>query len=333
MFVIDFTIREVRRMRGTDFGNLRAFMMIVDSGSFVRAAAALKIAPSTLSYTIQVLEGRLGTKLLQRTTRTVRLTEAGSRLARRLGPMMSEFDTLMEDLTEPREKPSGTLKLCVPRMPMRLYMEPLLNGFEAAYTDITIDLTIGDVLVDIAVSGFDAAVIPNRSIQDDLVSIRLGPELKRIVYASPRYLARFGAPSEPGDLVHHNCINFRGPHTGAIYPWEFQRGQERFEVAVSGSLIVSDSTYTLSAALSGKGIGYGIEPISKPFLDDGSLISLLEGWVAPHPGFMLCYPKNRNISAALKALLSYVRKQSRAGSRLNDDRVNGRLGSTHIVRT
>lgn len=298
-------------MRGTDFANLRAFMMIVDTGSFTRAASALKIAPSTLSYTIQSLEERLGTSLLHRTTRSVIPTEAGSRLARRLEPMMAEFDALLKDLTEQHEKPSGKLKLCVPRMPMRLYMEPLLDGFEAAYPDITIDLTIGDVLVDMTTSGFDAAVLPNRNINDDLIAINLGSGLKKVIYASPKYLARFGIPTHPKELLNHNCINFRGPNTGEIYPWEFQQGKVRFEIAVKGSLIVSDSTFALSAALNGKGIAHGIEPISRSYIDDGDLISILSDWVAPHPGFLLCYPKIRYASAVLKAFVSYVRKQKR----------------------
>lgn len=289
-------------------------MMIVETGSFARAASVLKIAPSTLTYTIQSLEESLGLTLLQRTTRTVLPTEAGSRLARRFRPMMLEFDSLIEDLTESREKPTGTLRLCVPRMPMRLYMEPLLDGFEAAYPGIRIDLTIGDILVDLTASNFDAAVLPNRNIDDGLASLRLCGAIRRVVYASPQYLSRFGTPLHPEDLARHNCINFRGPNTGVIYPWEFQRDEEQFSISVDGSLIVSDSTFAVSAALNGKGIGYGIEPISKSYVDSGSLISLLNEWVAPHPGFLLCYPKIRSVSAALKALLLFLERQQKSSS-------------------
>ncbi|WP_182086395.1 LysR family transcriptional regulator [Aureimonas sp. ME7] len=298
-------------MRGTDFANLRAFMTIVETGNFARAATALQIAPSTLSYTIQTLEQRLGITLLHRTTRKVLPTEAGAGLARRLAPMLSDFDTLLEDFVEKAAKPTGVLKLCIPRIPMALYMEPLLSGFEAAYPEVTIDLTIGDFVTDITASGFDAGVVPNRDLGDDVVAISLGKPLKRIVYASPAYLARFGTPRHPEDLKRHNCINYRGSLTGQIYDWEFQNDGNRFTMAVSGSRIVSDTTFALSAALKGQGIGYGIEQLSQPFIEAGSLVSILDEWIAPHPGFVLAYAKVRHATAAMKALASYVRNERR----------------------
>ncbi len=197
---------------------------------------------------------------------------------------------------------------------MRLYMEPLLSGFEAAFPDITIDLTIADLAGDLATSGFDASVVANRDLNEDHVVIELSGPVNRITYASPQYLARFGKPEHPRDLKHHNCIGFRGALTGRVYDWEFQRGKEHIKVAVNGTLIVTDTAFALSAALNGKGIGYGIEQISKAFVDEGSLTEILPEWSVPHPGFVLCYPKSRQTSAALKALISYIRRQRRAAN-------------------
>lgn len=299
-------------MRGTNFANLRAFMAIVESGSFSKAAKSLGVSPSTLSYTIQSLEQRFGLRLLNRTTRRVVPTEAGARIARRFAPLLSEFDSLISELSASGDRPSGTLKICVPRMPMQLYVEAMLDGFEAAYPDITIDLTIGDLFGDLAASDYDAAVFASHQLTNGLVAISLTGPLDRITYASSGYVAHFGMPAHPLDLKQHNCIVWRGPVSGKLYDWEFRRGDDYVKFTPKGSLIVSDTSFALSAALNGKGIGYGIEQISRRYIEEGRLIALLPEWSTPHPGYSLAYPGNRRDSAVLKAFVSYIRRRQHA---------------------
>lgn len=301
-------------MRDSDFAKMRAFLLVAEFGSFARAAEVMGVAPSTLTYHIQELEKHFGMTLLHRTTRKAAPTDAGQRLSERLKPMMLDFERIVSDMEKLRFTPAGTLRLCVPRMPMQLYMEPLLQGFEAAYPDITIDLTISDVPPKDTGEEFDVIVAANRHLREDLVAITLAPRMPRIIYASPDYIGRFGRPERPEDLRAHNCINFKGPGSREVYHWEFERDGTPFNLQVSGSLIVSDSAFMLSAALKGKGIGYGIAPISAEHIKAGRLVSLLPEWTAWHPGFVFCYPKVAQKSAVLSAFVAYIRR-GRAASK------------------
>ncbi|MDE1146864.1 MAG: LysR substrate-binding domain-containing protein [Azospirillaceae bacterium] len=295
-------------MRGSEFADLRAFATIVAQGNFARAAAHLNVSPSALSQTIRGLEARLGVRLLNRTTRSVSVTDAGARLYARLKPVMEELEAAVADVNDLRERPAGTLRLTSSRVAAERFLAPILGEFHRAYPDIVLDTTVDDVVRDIVAEGYDAGIRLGELISEDMVAIKLGGSLRQVAVASPDYLARCGMPRHPRELLDHACINWRWTETGRIYHWEFQEpGGEWFSVAVKGPVIVSDRSMVLAAALQGVGIALWLEDRILPYLQDGRLVPILEDWCGPFPGFFLCYPKQRHTPVPLRVFADFMR--------------------------
>jgi DNA-binding transcriptional LysR family regulator len=297
-------------MRGTEFGELAAFVAIADHGNFSKAAANLGISTSTLSQSIRSLEERLGVRLLNRTTRSVALTEAGERMLRQVRPALDELGSAIESATALRDTPAGTLRLSVASLAVSLVIEPLLAGFRAAYPDITLDIVVDDSQADIVDGRFDAGIRMGGRIEHDMIAMRLSRDSRLIAVASPGYIALHGRPDTPQELRTHNCIRFRKT-TGAIYPWEFERGAEKVEIAVDGTLITNNFDLVVRAALEGVGIGYAVEGAMAAHLREGRLIQLLEEWSRPYAGYHLFYPSRRQMPAKLKAFAEYLRGPAR----------------------
>jgi DNA-binding transcriptional LysR family regulator len=311
-------------MRGSEFGDLTAFLTIVDQGNFARAAAQLRLSPSTLSYKIRELEERLGARLLNRTTRSISLTDVGNRLALRLAPLVAGLDAALEEVHEYAGKPKGLLRICCPRIAMTHYLEPHISAFRKSFPDITLDITVSDVAIDIAANGFAAGVRSNKYLENDVVAIQLGQPLRRIVYAAPAYLETHGIPAEPSDLIKHNCINLRWPGSGEIYKWEFtDRAGKDFSISVNGTNITSDSNAMIPMALDGLAIGYGMEPIPSPYLSSGQLVEILQEWSSYHSGFALYFHKQGEIPAPLRHFVDFIKarnaKANQGASEFSDD--------------
>ncbi|TWB43477.1 LysR family transcriptional regulator [Nitrospirillum pindoramense] len=295
-------------MRGSEFADLRAFATIVAQGNFARAATQLHVSPSALSQTIRALEARLGVRLLNRTTRSVSVTDAGSRLYARLKPVMEELEAAVADVNDLRERPAGTLRLTSSRVGAERFLAPILGRFHQAYPDIILDITVDDVVHDIVAEGYDAGIRLGEMISDDMVAIKLGGSLRQVAVAAPGYLARHGMPQHPRDLLDHTCINWRWAETGRIYHWEFQEPDgDWFSVAVKGPIIVTDKSLVLAAALQGVGIALWLEDRVVPYVEEGSLVTLLEEWAGSFPGFFLCYPKQRHTPLPLRVFTDFIR--------------------------
>jgi DNA-binding transcriptional LysR family regulator len=297
-------------MRGSEFAELTAFVAIAERGNFSKAAATLGLSTSTLSQTIRSLEERLGVRLLNRTTRSVALTEAGERLLRQVHPALDEISNAIESINAFRDTPSGVLRLSVASLAVGMVIEPILLGFRAAYPDITLDIVVDDSMADIVDGRFDAGIRPGTRIERDMIAVRASPDSRLIAVASPDYLAAHGRPEAPHDLRLHNCIRFRQT-TGALYPWEFERGTEKVEVAVEGSLITNNLDLVVRAALDGTGVGYMLEGYMTSHIAEGRLISLMEDWSRPYAGYHLFYPSRRQMPGKLKAFAEFLRDATR----------------------
>lgn len=287
----------------SDYGSLRAFAVVAEHLSFSRAAEEMGVSPSALSQTIRGLEDRLGQRLLNRTTRSVSLTEAGTELLGEIGPAL---DTLKDAFTMARRapgEPSGTLRLHCFHAAAELFIGPILPVFTRTYPKILLDLTIDDTVVDLVAEGFDAAIRIGEVIDRDMTAIPLSGEIRQIAVASPTYLAEHGTPATPKDLLNHRCIQWRWPGHNQPYAWEFYEGDRWFTVAVDGPVISSSRAFTLDAALAGVGIAFLKEGSVAPYIEDGRLVALLEPWSAPFPGFYLCYSRQRHVAPALAALI------------------------------
>ena len=294
-------------MRGSDYAELKAFAAVVAHGSFARAAEDLRISASTLSQTIRQLETRLGLRLLNRTTRSLSLTEAGARLHARFAPAMAEMKAAVGDATALRDTPAGVLRVHMPSVAAATYLEPLLGHFHEAWPDIVLDVTIDDAAVDIVEAGYDVSARLGEFLEADMVAVALGGTQRQLAVASPDYLARYGSPSAPADLLQHRCINWRRPGSAGPYAWEFARGGEWFSVVVNGPLVVSSRDMAIAAAVQGVGIAFWAEDLVRPLIDAGKLVSLLDDWCAAFPGWFLCYQKQRHTAPTVRAFVDFLR--------------------------
>lgn len=297
-------------MRGNEYADLRAFAAVAEHGNFARAAAQLRVSPSTLSQTIRELEERLGVRLLNRTTRSTSLTEAGKRLLARFKPAMEEMHAAVADVSNLGDSPSGTVRLHLPRLAATTLVEPHLGKFRAMYPDVLLELAIDDAVTDIVESGFDVGITLGELLEKDMVAFRLGDDIRQVAVASPEYLARHGRPQTPADLHAHRCINWRKPGSGKLHNWEFQTAGRWISVVVDGPLIVSHRDVALTAAAQGVGIAfaYWSDRWLRPLIDDGRLVPLLEEFSPPFPGWFLYYPKQRYAAPAIRALVDFLRR-------------------------
>ncbi|EYF00313.1 LysR family transcriptional regulator [Chondromyces apiculatus] len=293
-------------MRGTEYADLAAFVAVAQERSFRRASARLGLSPSALSHTIRALEERLGAKLLNRTTRSVAPTEAGLSLLQRLAPAFADITSAVEGVNAFRERPTGTLRLNVPRMAANMVLAPLFGRFARDYPDVRLEVLVEDGLIDIVAQGFDAGIRLGEYVQRDMVAVRVTPDLRAAVVGSPAYLAARPAPRTPRDLRKHACIGFRQVTSGAMYRWEFEREGEALEVAVEGPLTLDDPDLMVAAALDGVGLACSLEHHVADHLAAGRLVRVLEDWCPPFPGFFLYYPGRRQMPAALRALIDLI---------------------------
>jgi DNA-binding transcriptional LysR family regulator len=292
-----------------DFGQLRAFVAVAETLNFSRAAEKLGVSSSALSQMVRGLEERVGIRLLHRTTRSVSLTQAGEQLLQRVRPALQEIGVAIEQTSELRARPAGVVRIHCFRSAADLCLRPLLRTFHEAYPDVVLDLTLDDEVVDVVAGGYDAAIRIGEVIEQDMIAIKLGPELRQIAVASPDYLARRGTPGHPHDLVSHSCIRWRWPGHETTYKWEFLENGKWFEVAVDGPIITNAKDFALQAAIDGLGIAFSTQQMIAPHVAAGRLVPLLEPWSAPFPGYYLCYPAQRQMAPPLRAFIDALRSK------------------------
>jgi DNA-binding transcriptional LysR family regulator len=225
---------------------LLALKLVADRRSFTAAASALHISPSAISQIIKQLESRLGVALLTRTTRSMSLTEAGERFLAQAGPALEQILAAMEDLGSYASKPSGLLRINLPRAVYPSYLAPVLASFAQAYPQITVELFFEDGQSDIVGDGFDAGIRLSDILVQDMIATKLYGPVRFVAVAAPRYLDRVGRPKHPKELLAHNCIIAR--LGDRLYDsWEFEHKGKDFQVLVKGTLIFNDASLMVRA--------------------------------------------------------------------------------------
>jgi DNA-binding transcriptional LysR family regulator len=287
--------------------DLVIFKAVAEESSFTKAAARLGLSQPTLSQTISDLEARIGVRLLARTTRSVRTTEAGQRLLATVQPVFAELDAQMASLSELRDKPSGTVRLTAIKYPAMSIVLPKLSDFLERYPDVKVELNIDDAFTDIVADGFDAGIRLGDQIEKDMVGVQIGPDVRAAVVASPAYFERHHIPNTPRELGSQNCVNFRLASRGDIYRWRFWEKGRPLDVKVEGSLVLNDGDALVAAALAGQGLVYVFDDHVAEDIRTGRLIRCLEDFCPPFPGYHLYYPSRRNKSAALCAFIDAIR--------------------------
>ncbi|SBS27639.1 HTH-type transcriptional regulator DmlR [Marinomonas aquimarina] len=294
-------------MSRENYNELIAFIEVAKAKSFTRAAAQLGLTQSALSHTVKGLEKRLGIRLLTRTTRSVSLTDAGERLLTKIAPRFEEIDAEITFLNELRDKPAGTIRISSSDHAIDTLLWPKLEPMIRQYPDIKIELCVDYGFTDIVERRFDAGVRFGEAIANDMIAIRVGPDLSMAAVASPEYFEQHSKPKEPHDLLEHACINLRLPTYGGLYAWEFEKGDRSLNVNVDGQLIFNSVQQIRRAALAGFGIGYLPEDIFAEDLEAGKLVRVLEDWCPPFTGYHLYFPNRMRSSPAFDIVIDALR--------------------------
>jgi DNA-binding transcriptional LysR family regulator len=285
---------------------IETFLSVARHGSFRKAATERRVSPSALSHVIRGLEDTIGLRLFNRNNRSVRLTQAGEHLLHRFGPAVSDIAEAIDQVRASHGRPSGVLRLNVPRTVADLIIKPILGPFLRAYPDISLQVVSHDGLVDIIAEGFDAGIRPGRLVAQDMVAVPVGEPRRFAVVGSPDYFAVRGKPLVPADLHDHACIA-RGFPGGGRYVWEFGRGDDMQQVEITGPLVVDDSALMVAAALAGVGLAFVHDGFANRHLLEGTLVRVLEDWCEPLSHFFLYYPGRRQVPAQLRAFIDMVR--------------------------
>ena len=290
--------------------HLETFALIVRCGGFRAAAAERGVSSSVMSQTMGALEQALGIRLLNRTTRSIAVTEAGERLLERLRPALADIRLAIVEVDQLREKPSGTLRINAPGPAVDHVLCPLAFAFMEAHPDVKVEIVSDAAIVDIVEQGFDAGVRFGQQLAQDMIAVPLGKPLRYAIVASPDYLARRSRPETPSDLVNHDCIRRRYPG-GALATWAFEKAGETVEIAPEGRLTLSSAHGELQAAVAGQGIAHVFDEYARAAIENGTLVELLADWSPKLPSWFLYYPNRRHGSAAMRAFLEFVRRSAR----------------------
>jgi DNA-binding transcriptional LysR family regulator len=293
-------------MRGTQFAELSAFVAVAEESSFTKAAKRLGMSTASLSQTVRSLEEHLGVRLLNRTTRSVSLTDAGERMLTQLRPLLDGFDAALESVNAFRDKPAGHLRLVVTPPATKFVLAPALAKFLAQYPEITIEVAVSTGAMDLVAGHFDAGIHRRDRVARDMIAVRITHDLRFVTVASPDYVARHGRPQTPADLQHHNCIRLR-LGGGDTLPWHYIADDKTIEAETHGSVIVNEADFLVNAAVAGIGVTYIVEEYVAPMIDDGRLVCLLGDYSPTVSGLFLFYPSRRQNPAALRALIDFMR--------------------------
>ncbi len=282
-------------------------MAIAKRGTFRGAAIELGMSTTALSHVIGKLEGNLGVRLFNRTTRSVSLTEAGRLFVEQVGPALQNIHSALDIVRSQRESPSGTLRINAAAFAAREIISPVIIEFLRRYPEMNIDLVTEGKLVDIIADGFDLGIRVAHLVPSDMIAVSLGKLQKYVVVGSPEYFECYGKPQIPTDLFKHKCIRVHLPD-GALFRWKFEKNGEIIQIDVQGPITLDEARLSRATVLENIGLGYFMEQDVRAEIESGQLISVLDDWMPCMSGLCLYYSGRRNQSAGLKAFLALVRE-------------------------
>lgn len=291
-----------------ELDGIATFIAVAEAKGFRAAGERLGLSHSAVSQSLRRLEERLGVALVQRTTRSVRLTEAGERLYAAVRPALEEVRAAVAGVGELADVPRGTLRLHTSTVAQTAFGGALLTGFLRTHPEVRLDVVVSDAAVDIVAEGYDAAIQLGEVIDRDMIAVPVTGQLRMAVVASPAYLKRHGVPAHPRDLAHHECLNWHASPGSAPYRWEFTENGRGFAVGVPARVLSTDAALNRRLAIAGLGVTMAFESHVREALDRGQLVSILEKFCTPFPGYYLYYPQRRQASRVLRALIDHIRR-------------------------
>lgn len=292
-------------MKNLDLRDLEAFLAVASARNFRRAARESGVSVSGLSQRLRDLEERLGVRLMNRTTRSVGLTEAGELLLARVDPAMRDVGAALDQVRGLRGVPSGRLRINAPPPAIDLVLAPMVAPFLAKYPQIDLEIVADSGFIDIVAQGFDAGVRYGEHLAQDMIAVSLGPPQRYAVVASHDYVAQHGRPEQPKDLLDHPCIRTRFG-SGTMMDWEFEKAGRVVKVSPPAKLVATYLGVALRAVHDGVGYWATFEGYVRYGVKSGTLVSVLEDWCAPFPGPFLYYPSRRQPPPPLAAFVAFV---------------------------
>ena len=292
-----------------DLTGLNVFLAVADTRSFRAAAEQLGVTGPAVSQAIRKLEDSLGIALFQRTTRSVRLTEAGERLRDRTSGALAEVAAALDETRDRDAAPNGRIRMAVSSIAEWFLEGPVIASFIRDYPDVKLDVTVTDDEFDIVAAGYDAGVRLGEVIEQDMIAVRASRDQRQTVVATPGYLEAHGRPDHPRELVDHRCIGWRPAPDVAPYRWDFEENGRAFDVAIDPKVATNDMRVMVNTALAGGGFTFGMEETFRAHLDQGTLVPVLADFCPTFPGFFLYYPDRRNHAPKLRALVDHVRRK------------------------
>ncbi|EZP37174.1 LysR family transcriptional regulator [Janthinobacterium lividum] len=289
------------------FDAMKAFVRVVETGSFTRAAATLHMSRTTVTQLVQQLEARLRLKLLNRTTRKVNVTADGAAYYERIVQVLDTLEEIETSLPHAAALPRGQLRVDVPSPLAALLLVPALPTFHALYPDIVLDMGASDRMVDVIADNVDC-VIRGGDITDQSLMARKLADLPLGVYAAPAYLQRVGTPLHPLDLQDsaHRIVRFRWGRGGNGFPYVMHREGKSVKIHGQYVLSIDDGNAYLAAGVAGLGVLWLPDYMARPHVARGELLPLFEAWTVDPMPLYLAYPPNRHVSKKLRVFIDWV---------------------------
>jgi DNA-binding transcriptional LysR family regulator len=286
--------------------SLLAFESVARHLHFGRAADELDVSPTAISKTIKQLEAQLGTRLFNRTTRSVALSEPGTQLLTALAPALQQIRHSVQSVSGAFRQPFGTLRINTSFVAYAALIESHLPAFLARYPEITVEISVDNRLSDIVASGFDAGIRLGHAVDRDMIAVPLGPLQRQVVVGAPAYFSHHPQPARPRDLLGHDCIRQRLA-SGRFFEWSFESRRQTMTIGVTGRLVFNEMRSVLDAARQGSGLAYVFEQFAAADLSSGALVKVLEKFSPPTESFYLYYPARTMMPGKLRVFLEYMR--------------------------
>lgn len=283
---------------------MAVFARVIEAGGFSAAARAFGMTPSAVSKLIGRLEDRLGARLLNRTTRSVSLTEEGRTYYQRVVPILEEIEAAERAVTELHAAPRGLLKVNAATAFGRYQIVPVIHRFLERYPDLKVQITLTDSLVNLVEEGVDVAIRLGELPDSSLIARRIA-DVHRVVAAAPSYIERHGKPETPDDLADHNCL--RASFETSLNRWEFKGADGPRLIDVAGSLEVNDASALYDAAISGVGLVRAARFLLAAAIREGRLVPLLQDYEADRDLTVYAvYPPGRHLSPKVRAFVDFL---------------------------
>ncbi|RFB96481.1 LysR family transcriptional regulator [Rhizobium leguminosarum bv. trifolii] len=295
-------------MRATELSELAAFAAVARHKSFRRAGEERGVTASAVSHAVLNLEDRIGIRLLNRTTRSVSLTEAGELLISHLDPAFGEMTAALDALNRYRDTPFGKVRINVPNSIGPFVIGRIIGPLLKSNPNLQLEINATDRLVDIVEEGFDAGIRFGERVTEGMIALRIKPRIRLVVVGSPAYFEARPKPATPHELKRHLCIQNMFP-SGARYAWEFEKDGQTVSFQPTGPLSLDDHELMMQAALCGVGLAYIWEPRVEKAIAGGELIQVLDDWCQPEEPLYLYYPSRRHMSAGFRAVIDAMRAE------------------------